>query len=488
VSKLRFLDLFAGCGGLSLGLQEAGLELAAAVERSPMAAETHFKNFHLRKAEWDEGLWRSLLASAEVEGSHAIQVELGTVVADVWQLLEDRIAMGKLGEKGRSPDVIVGGPPCQGFSMAGRRDPKDRRNQLPWAFLEFVEKLGPKAVVIENVAGINMAFASRGGIEPPFKQLKRALEETGKGYVVQSVEVNARSFGIPQNRPRMMLLGFRKDLAVARRAASPRHNLDLWRSVEGFGAMGDGADPAMGRLLVPRVGTRTWGIARNRELDAIEAISDLSVSGYRPEVDYRLGRYRYAAAMRRGVGRRNLIAPPNHVPRRHSERVVQRFDLYHFMAKEGIPTRVLGVAPDHGSSRGARGQIEQELMKAGYDPASRLPRRRSFVQPSDESLCDVIIRLSTKKHTQRVVSRLGPAPTVVTLPDDYIHPVEPRIMTVRELARIQSFPDWFEFRSKETTGSHRRRVEVPQYSQVGNAVPPLMAEAIGDLLCEALSD
>ena len=75
----------------------------------------------------------------------------------------------------------------------------------------------------------------------------------------------------------------------------------------------------------------------------------------------------------------------------------------------------------------------------------------------------------------------------MTLPDDYIHPKEPRIMTVRELARIQSFPDWFEFRSKETTGSHRRREEVPQYSQVGNAVPPLMAEAIGELLKKALS-
>ena len=81
----------------------------------------------------------------------------------------------------------------------------------------------------------------------------------------------------------------------------------------------------------------------------------------------------------------------------------------------------------------------------------------------------------------------SPAPTVVTLPDDYIHPKESRIMTVRELARIQSFPDKFEFRSKETTGSHRRREEVPQYSQVGNAVPPLMAEAIGKLLKEALS-
>jgi DNA (cytosine-5)-methyltransferase 1 len=85
-----------------------------------------------------------------------------------------------------------------------------------------------------------------------------------------------------------------------------------------------------------------------------------------------------------------------------------------------------------------------------------------------------------------VVNANEPSPTVVTLPDDYVHPDEPRIMTVRELARLQSFPDWFEFRSKETTGSHRRKVEVPQYSQVGNAVPPLMAEAIGELLVATL--
>ena len=484
MSKLRFLDLFAGCGGLSLGLQDAGLELAAAVERSPMAAETHFQNFHLDTGEWDEGLWKSVLESAEVEGSHALQVEFGTVVADVSKLLDDGKSMGMLAERDRAPDVIVGGPPCQGFSMAGRRDPRDRRNQLPWAFLEFVERLNPKAVVIENVAGINMAFVSRGGVEPPFRQLKRALEETGRGYVVQPVEVNARSFGIPQNRPRMMLLGFRKDLAVARRAESPRHSLDLWRSVDAFEAMCEGDDPTMGRLLVPEVGARTWGIARNRELDAIEALSDLSKFGYR-KVDYRKAKFRYAAAMRRGMSR-DLVSPPNHVPRRHSERVVQRFDLYHFMARKGIPTRVLGISPDHASDQGARRQIEQELRDAKYDPTSRLPRR-TFVGPDDETLADVIVRLSTRKHTQRVVSSQGPAPTVVTLPDDYIHPKEFRIMTVRELARIQSFPDSFEFRSKETTGSHRRREEVPQYSQVGNAVPPLMAEAIGELLKEALS-
>ena len=103
-----------------------------------------------------------------------------------------------------------------------------------------------------------------------------------------------------------------------------------------------------------------------------------------------------------------------------------------------------------------------------------------------EDLASVIRRLATKKHSQRVVEADQPAPTVVTLPDDYVHPREPRTMAVRELARLQSFPDWFEFRNKETTGSHRRRVEVPQYSQVGNAVPPLMAQAVAGRLREFL--
>ena len=173
--KLRFLDLFAGCGGLSLGLQNAGLELVAAVERSPMAAETHFKNFHIGAGKWDQELWRSVLKSAEFERSHALQVELGTVVADVSKLFKDEKAMAKLAERDRVPDVIVGGPPCQGFSMAGRRNPRDRRNQLPWAFLDFVERLNPKAVVIENVAGINMAFVSRGGVQPELMGTRQML-------------------------------------------------------------------------------------------------------------------------------------------------------------------------------------------------------------------------------------------------------------------------------------------------------------------------
>jgi DNA (cytosine-5)-methyltransferase 1 len=109
-----------------------------------------------------------------------------------------------------------------------------------------------------------------------------------------------------------------------------------------------------------------------------------------------------------------------------------------------------------------------------------------FAEGSDRVLFDVVMRLRTKKHTQKVVPADRPAPTVVTLPDDYIHPFQARVMTVRELARIQSFPDWFEFRARVTTGGSRRRLDVPQYSQVGNAVPPLLAQAIGKVVMRLL--
>lgn len=79
------------------------------------------------------------------------------------------------------------------------------------------------------------------------------------------------------------------------------------------------------------------------------------------------------------------------------------------------------------------------------------------------------------------------APTITNMPDDYLHYCEPRIMTVRECARIQSFPDWYEFKSKYTTGGKLRKAEVPRYSQVGNAIPPLFAQQAGLVLKEMLS-
>jgi DNA (cytosine-5)-methyltransferase 1 len=484
VKKLRFLDLFAGCGGLSLGFEYAGLDLASAVELSPMAAETHFRNFHLRGQGWDEGLWRQVLESSASRGggkrTFAKQIAHGTVVGSVWDLLDDEESMAILAEL--ALDVVAGGPPCQGFSMAGRRDPDDKRNRLPWAFLEFVERLEPAAVVIENVAGINMAFVSRGGAEPAFARLHKELKDTGPGYRVQPIEVNARHFGVPQNRPRMVLVGIREDVAKAK---GIEVSDEPWRSEAAFEALERGDDPTMGLGLVPEVGSivdkTRCGIRQANVRRATDALSDLDANGYRDDVDYRRREHRFARAMR--GGRRTVRVPLNHNLRNHSDRVVERFDLYRFFADEGIPNSVLGLPPRIEDEYEARRAVADALG----DHADALPAR-GFVAEGDRDLVDVVMRLATLKHTQRVVKHDEPAPTVVTLPDDYVHPFESRIMTVRELARLQSFPDWFEFRSKETTGSHRRRVEVPQYTQVGNAVPPLMAQAIGELLARILGD
>jgi DNA (cytosine-5)-methyltransferase 1 len=96
-------------------------------------------------------------------------------------------------------------------------------------------------------------------------------------------------------------------------------------------------------------------------------------------------------------------------------------------------------------------------------------------------------RFGLKKTALRVLDPAHPSPTITSMPDDLLHYAEPRTLTVRENARLQSFPDWFAFKGKYTTGGHLRRVEVPRFTQVANAVPPLVARAIGEFLVEVLA-
>lgn len=91
-------------------------------------------------------------------------------------------------------------------------------------------------------------------------------------------------------------------------------------------------------------------------------------------------------------------------------------------------------------------------------------------------------RYGMLKHRTLPMLSTAPAPTLTTLPDDVLHYSEPRILTVREYARIQSFPDWYQFKGKYTTGGARRKKDCPRYTQIGNAVPPLLAEAVGNAL------
>lgn len=233
--------------------------------------------------------------------------------------------------------------------------------------------------------------------------------------------------------------------------------------------------------MVPAVGSRVPGDAPSREYSALEAMVDLDDTDYIHASDdrvYGTPRFRYAGFMRGCEGPDPVDKIHNQMPRNHSARTTERFALYRYLADHSIDPGVLAVARQSGPTR----KLRQEVACRLGDHADVLPDVGEFVHPGDTSLVDVVMRLGTKKYTQRVVSADKPAPTVVTLPDDYVHPTKSRVMTVRELARLQSFPDWFEFRSKETTGSSRRRIEVPQYSQVGNAVPPLLAQAVGELL------
>ena len=97
-------------------------------------------------------------------------------------------------------------------------------------------------------------------------------------------------------------------------------------------------------------------------------------------------------------------------------------------------------------------------------------------------------RFQLKKSSTKILEANKPTPTITTLPDDYIHYCEPRIMTVREYARIQSFPDTYQFKGKYTTGGKRRTQEVPRYSQIGNAIPPLFGEQAGLVLKQLINE
>lgn len=450
---MKYVDLFAGCGGLSLGIERAGGELVVAVEKSDMAARTFFHNLVADAS--DANQWSRYVSSA-VEN----QVKSGVVVRELNSLLAEDDVMSGLAAEGI--DLVVGGPPCQGFSLAGRRNRHDVRNKLPWEYLEFVARTQPKAVVIENVVGMNQRFTP--DEESSFVQLQQALTETEPGYVVQGVLVNAMHYGAPQHRPRLMIIGVRADVAADK---GIRTTGTLWKS--------DFVDA----LSLPLPDLAPVPTVKRLDVRTVEdAISDLSPhasKGDRPR------NRAYLKEMRDGEWKLRLKPrkeEQNHVPRRHAERTVERFRLYQYLAGAGLDQRVVSRAAALPESD-AMLYVKTQLLDAEM-PASS-PDGTVLASTLDE-LCNLVINLATKKHSQKVLGWNSPARTVVTLPDDYVHPVEPRIFTVREMARFQGFPTAFEFLGKETTGAHRRRVEVPQYSQVGNAVSPWLSLAVGKMI------
>jgi DNA (cytosine-5)-methyltransferase 1 len=324
-------------------------------------------------------------------------------------------------------DLIAGGPPCQGFSLAGRRKKNDPRNTLFRHYVSIVESVRPKFLLLENVRGIDVEFGKkakgkkrrRGRPTIAFSQ-KIRLSLENLGYKVYPRLVVAAEFGVPQHRPRYIVIAIQDDLLKTKENFDPFKRLDEIR---------------IGFLTAK-------GLPTNTRVSVKQALSDLEI-GKSPLIDCvdskGFQQIKYpgpkTAYQRLLHGSLNGTAPNSLRLANHTDRVEERFSEILATCRRGV-------------------QLSKEDRE----------------------------RLKIKKHCTVPLDPAKPSHTLTTLPDDILHYSEPRILTVREYARLQSFPDWFAFRGKYTTGGDRRVRECPRYTQVGNAVPPFLAECLGVLL------
>lgn len=395
-NKPTYIDLFAGCGGLSLGLFKAGWHGLFAVEKSPDAFMTLKHNLIDKKKHFS---WPSWLPQQALE--------INKITRKYKKELEN--IQGKV-------DLVAGGPPCQGFSTAGRRNEKDKRNNLINSYIRFIKIVKPRIIFFENVKGFTLQFKKSKSKGRRYSEyVKEKL--VALGYEVHGEILDFSEFGVPQTRHRFILVGILKN---------KKNNIDP-------------------KLFFDFIFNNKPAFLKSKGIKAgvniADAISDLE--------------------------RKNGEEP----------------------------------SPDtNGFKAGVYGKINnkyQKLMREGS--FLRVPDSHRFVKHTEkiEKRCKIILKknlnrkqireiFNLKKLNTKKLEKTKPSPTLTTLPDDYIHYSEPRIMTVREYARIQTFPDWFEFRGKYTTGGKRRVVEVPRYTQIGNAIPCLFGEQAGRALVQIL--
>lgn len=365
------VDLFAGAGGLSLGFEQAGFSVQAAVEYDPIHCATHEFNFPNCAA-----ICRSV---TDIDGEY-IRSHSNIKHNDV--------------------DVVIGGAPCQGFSLIGKRALDDPRNGLIFHFLRIVEELQPKYFVFENVRGLTIGDHRR--------FLYEVIEEfKGRGYsVLEPFRVlNALWFGVPQDRQRLFLLGARKGLPLPvypQPTHRPRHE-----------AVAD----LQGLCETPTV----W-----------QALGDL------PEV----------------------------------EEYEELLDSDSTMAEYGTPSGYAKLLRDPlQPARGLR------LLSASLRTIHTIDSQKRFrstpygcVEPISRFL-----KLDPNGYCNTLRAGTASDRGAFTSPRP-IHPHTPRCITVREAARLHSYPDWFRFHVTKWHG----------FRQIGNSVPPLLAKAVAQEVIRAL--
>lgn len=537
---MNHIELFAGCGGLCLGLQSEKFELLFANELSPMASETFAYNLlnenldkysklelypkNKLKTKWLSSQYNITdlakrlrenpkefpnLGKGNTDVRKADDFKENLIVGSVVQLnkwlmsnpAELQIIKNGFGQG--EVDLVSGGPPCQSFSMAGMREYANVRNNLPREFANFVGMVRPRFALLENVTGILHPFEVNKKKIYAWFEVAKAF--AGVGYVPLCLHVNARFVGVAQNRTRFLMVLFRKDVfnAVKNRSNESETEL-LEKSGIFFEKMLTKQEVSHTELPVFDV-SRTLDLSlykdsflrhlvefREKEYSVKEAIDDLRADGEKPsayvqQLNEKIGKnirpYRNGAL---DVGKYHF----NNEHRKHNLVVQGRFRVYQVLQLLQSKTSPASKAAARealaflkGNTENLSDECAEELMTHTYfidaERSAQLFSRRADFE-------EYLKILGTKKQTQKALDASVPAPAALAIPDDacHYHQSELRTLSVREMARIQSFPDNFVFRSKATTGGQQRKFEVPQYTQVGNAVPPMLGRAIGKMFNE----
>ena len=522
--KYNYVELFSGCGGMSLGLESAGFTRLLANEISPMAAETFAFNLvdgarksgqspHARKSgSWsdyfsflapppeeadgstDEKTYRDWRRhkTSEVEmrddvkqvltkgASPNLLVGDASKLADIIEMLKRR-GGPSLWSGFKNVDLLAGGPPCQSFSLAGKRQKDHPRNKLFLSFVRIASALQPKVILFENVLGITRRFRGEDGSEwHPWHEVCRAFRD--KGFIPIPSLVNAADFGVPQTRPRFIMVALRNDIAKKVEASGIDDALSSAVAL-GRASYSDASDD---QSLIYRHDS-------DDQLDSwpmplfpspLEAASRVSVGAALEDlIGVGKGKRYHQGAFSKDLDtflkRPKGIPVPkeiaNHKFRKHGPRTTARFRLLRVLANNGFRAKSMAEVS---ARRDKAIELLEGKMLFLLDEVGGFSETQATGSAADVGA--LIDELSSAKHAQRCLDSKKPAPAQLSIPDDFIHWKEDRVLTIREMARIQSFPDWFVFRSKETTGGSSRAYEVPQYTQVGNAVPPLLARSFGD--------
>ncbi|MCF8169052.1 MAG: DNA cytosine methyltransferase [Rhodoferax sp.] len=359
------IDLFSGAGGLSLGFEQAGFDIKAAVEIDPIHCATHEFNFPYS---------RTICASVvDLTGAEIRRkADLGQV--DI--------------------DVVFGGAPCQGFSMMGKRALDDKRNQLVFHYVRLVAELRPKFCVFENVKGLTL------GKHAQFlDELILALSDAGYNVLLPYRVLNASDFGVPQDRQRLFLIGARADQVLPGYPDPVKHKTTVWE------AIGDLPDAdQFSELTDSDSVVTTWDSESAYAKRMRGQTRDPSNFGYNRSFDADV----LTSSLRT----------------EHTTQSQQRF-----------------LATKNGDT----------------EPISR------FKKLHPEGFCNTL-RAGTDSARGAFTS---PRP---------IHPALPRVITVREAARLHSYPDWFRFHTTKWHG----------FRQIGNSVPPLLGRAVASQIMAAL--